>query len=165
MTNVIIWGSEGTLNTYYIPTAEGKRQKELNMKNRDFTSLCEYVKNADKNDPIWYAGYLWIDLTEKQIDKIIGIADSEKACFKRTIHSVLFDREVLVTPSGMELYGNHDKVFTKIKDVFEGCTEKIANELLFDLYNSNFITCGEYRFLYDWIESHTDCNGIVLKNW
>ena len=86
MTNVIIWVSEGTLNTYYIPTAEGKRQKEQNMRNRDFTSLCEYVKNADKNDPIWYAGYLWIDLTEKQIDKIVGIIKlGKKTIFSHTI--------------------------------------------------------------------------------
>lgn len=135
------------------------------MRNRDFNSLCEYVKNADKNDAIWYAGYLWIDLTEKQIDKIIRIVDSGSACFKRTIHSVILDRDVLVTPSGMELYGNHDKVFSNIKDVIDGCTEKVACELLFGLYNSNFITCGEYRFLYDWIEQHTDGNGVVLKNW
>lgn len=166
LTNVIIWVSEGTLNTYYIPTAEGKRQKEQNMRNRDFTSLCEYVKNADKNDPIWYAGYLWIDLTEKQIDKIVGIIKlGKKTIFSHTIGNAVFEREIIETPSGMKLYSNHKKVFDDVKELVDCCSEQGARAVILGLYNTNFITCGEYRVLFDWIEEHTDGNGRVSKNW
>lgn len=156
---------KGTLNTYYIPTAEGKRQKEQNMRNRDFNSLCEYVKNADKNDPIWYAGYLWIDLTEKQIDKIVDIIQVGKTSICRTVGNVAFERDVVETPSEMKLFSNHKKVFDDVKALVEGCTEQGAQVVILGLYNTNFITCGEYRVLYDWIEEHTDGNGCVSKNW
>ena len=135
------------------------------MRNRDFTYLCECVKNADKNDPIWYAGYLWIDLTEKQIDKIVDIIKVGKNSIRRTVGNVAFERDVVETPSGMKLFSNHKKVFDDVKALVEGCTEQGAQVVILGLYNTNFITCGEYRVLYDWIEEHTDGNGCVSKNW
>lgn len=165
LTNVIIWVSEGTLNTYYIPTAEGKRQKEHTMRNRDFTYLCERVRDAEENDPIWYAGYLWIDLTEKQIDKIVDIIKVGKNSIRRTVGNVVFEREVVETPSGMKLFSNHKKVFDDVKALVEGCTEQGAQVVILGLYNTNFITCGEYRVLYDYVEMHTDGNGCVSSNW
>lgn len=135
------------------------------MRNNDFKNLCDRVKYADKNDPIWYAGYLWIDLTEKQIDKVIAICNLCKVCYKKSIGNMLFERNVLETPSGMKLYGEHDKVFSDIKTLIEGCSNYRANEFILDLYNVNFITCGEYRVMCDWIERHTDCNGAIIQDW
>lgn len=135
------------------------------MRNRDFTYLCERVKDADKNDPIWYAGYLWIDLTEKQIDKIVDLIKVGKNSISRTVGNVVFERKVVETPSGMKLFSNHKKVFDDVKALVEGCTEQGAQVVILGLYNTNFITCGEYRVLYDYIEMHTDGNGCVSSNW
>lgn len=40
------------------------------MKRDLFKRFKETVKQADASDPIWYMGYLWLDLTEKQVDSI-----------------------------------------------------------------------------------------------
>lgn len=40
------------------------------MKRTVFTRFYEAVRTAGNNDPVWYAGYLWIDLTEKQSERI-----------------------------------------------------------------------------------------------
>lgn len=135
------------------------------MRNEQFKQFLETVKDADKYDPIWYAGYLWIDLTEKQIDKVISISSIGKVCYKKSIGNLLFARNVLETPSGMKLYGEHDKVFNDIKILIEGCSKNRANEFILDLYNVNFITCGEYRVMNEWIESHIDRHGAIIKGW
>lgn len=36
------------------------------MKRDLFKRFKETVKQADASDPIWYMGYLWLDLTDKQ---------------------------------------------------------------------------------------------------
>ena len=36
------------------------------MKRTLFKGLYEKVATAGKSDPVWWAGYLWIDMTEKQ---------------------------------------------------------------------------------------------------
>lgn len=36
------------------------------MKRDLFKRFKETVKQADASDPIWYMGYLWLDLTNKQ---------------------------------------------------------------------------------------------------
>lgn len=43
------------------------------MKRSDFGKFKEVIKNADNNDPIWWAGYLWLDLTENQYNKAYDI--------------------------------------------------------------------------------------------
>lgn len=40
------------------------------MKRADFNRFYEAVMTAEEKDPIWWAGYLWINLTEKQCDNI-----------------------------------------------------------------------------------------------
>ena len=37
------------------------------MKRDLFKRFKETVKQADANDPIWHMGYLWLDLTDKQV--------------------------------------------------------------------------------------------------
>ena len=36
------------------------------MRNTHFKAFKERVKDAYRDDPIWWAGYLWIDMTPKQ---------------------------------------------------------------------------------------------------
>ena len=38
------------------------------MKRDLFKRFKETVKQADANDPIWHMGYLWLDLTDKQVE-------------------------------------------------------------------------------------------------
>lgn len=43
------------------------------MKANQFKVFHEAVATANKNSDVWYAGYLWLDLTDKQADKISNI--------------------------------------------------------------------------------------------
>ena len=36
------------------------------MKRSEFTEMREIVRKADHNNFIWYAGQLWMDLTDRQ---------------------------------------------------------------------------------------------------
>lgn len=160
--------SEGTLNTYTFPGAQGIRAESENMDNRTFKQFCETVKEAIDNDPIWYAGYLWIDLTERQVNKVVELipyGNNKCKYITRTIANVIFQRDVITTPGGFKLYGDSKKVIEEIKNVVDGCESTQATRILFDLYNDDFITPGEYNSIYDWIEEHTDGNGAVLKEW
>lgn len=40
------------------------------MKRDLFKRFKETVKQADASDPIWYMGYLWLDLTDKQAETL-----------------------------------------------------------------------------------------------
>jgi len=46
------------------------------MKRSDFSKFKEVISNARNDDPIWWAGYLWINLTEKQSNEVIKILTS-----------------------------------------------------------------------------------------
>lgn len=46
------------------------------MKRVDFGKFKEVISTARNNDPIWWAGYLWINLTEKQSNEVIEILTS-----------------------------------------------------------------------------------------
>lgn len=119
------------------------------------------VRNAGEKDTIWYCGYLWLTLTDKQIDKIAEILDSASQCRKFIVENVALERKVIETPAGMKLYTNSDKMLHDIKELIEGCTSNFATRQIFDLYNADFITCAEHNRLYDWIVYHTDGNGCV----
>lgn len=40
------------------------------MKTAQFKNFYNAVMRADENHPVWWMGYLWLDLTEKQAKKI-----------------------------------------------------------------------------------------------
>ena len=40
------------------------------MTQQEFKSFSRTVTNAGANDPIWWAGYFWLDLTVRQVQKI-----------------------------------------------------------------------------------------------
>ena len=135
------------------------------MKNNEFKNFLETVKNADKNDPIWYAGFLWIYLTPAQVDRVgrelWGKPYCE--CYKRG--NAGFERESVKTPAGFEIFIGEKQVMENMKEMLNGCTNKKANQILFDFYNHHILTCGEYNKMVDWIETHTDGNGAVLREW
>lgn len=43
------------------------------MKKEQFKSFSEAVAKADSTSDIWYAGYLWIDLTDRQVKQISNV--------------------------------------------------------------------------------------------
>ena len=40
------------------------------MKKQEFTKFLEDIEQADDKNPIWYMGYLFLDLTPKQVTKL-----------------------------------------------------------------------------------------------
>lgn len=62
------------------------------MKRSDFARFKEIVSTCDNNDPIWHAGYLWIDLTVKQCNTIYDILVN-RGC-------EINDKGYVLTPSG-----------------------------------------------------------------
>lgn len=77
-------------------------RKDGNMKTETFNQFVEAVRNADANDPVFYAGYLWTSLTDKQCDA------TKDALFARLIEKGdckvrrLFDSRLKIdAPSGI----------------------------------------------------------------
>lgn len=63
------------------------------MKRADFGKFKEVISTARNNDPIWWAGYLWINLTEKQSNEVIEILTSRG--FRTSANEI-------VIPSGLK---------------------------------------------------------------
>lgn len=68
------------------------------MKNSTFKLFKETIAKADTTDPIWYCGYLWIDLTQKQAIEIVSIL--EKRHFPMRWNERMNWTEIVI-PSGM----------------------------------------------------------------
>lgn len=68
------------------------------MKTKDFNAFKEVISYADEKHPIWWAGYLWIDLTEKQGTKAYSILKERGFEQTATGHVML--------PSGMGIKPN-----------------------------------------------------------
>ena len=62
------------------------------MKCSEFARFKEIVITCDNTDPIWHAGYLWLELTRKQCDIIYDILVSRG--FK------INDKGYVLTPAG-----------------------------------------------------------------
>ena len=71
------------------------------MKNDYFKAFIEEVKNAETKDPIWYMGYLWIDLTKKQAYKTINVLMDRSDCKLVTLKN---GKQAIEIPSGMAIY-------------------------------------------------------------
>lgn len=69
------------------------------MINSRFKQFIDCVATCDDNDPFWWAGYLFIDLTEKQAKKTFAIC-SER--FGTTTDQK--GRIKVVLPSGLGIY-------------------------------------------------------------
>lgn len=66
------------------------------MKTNQFKLFHEEVIRANKESDVWYAGYLWIDLTERQA-KIISDTLWIKACIE-----VDLKNEWFIFPNGLK---------------------------------------------------------------
>ena len=63
------------------------------MRSDTFKKFKSVVASADSKDPIWWAGFYWVDLTKIQVNAVCEIL--VKRNFKRD------DRGFLVLPSGV----------------------------------------------------------------
>lgn len=63
------------------------------MTQKMFKAFKEVIETADTKDPIWWAGYHWIDLTPKQANTVCGILEGRG--FDRN------DKGYIVLPSGL----------------------------------------------------------------
>lgn len=50
------------------------------MKSMDFKRFKMSVESADVNDSIWYMGFLWLQLTRKQCNKIVDVLKNNNNC-------------------------------------------------------------------------------------
>lgn len=63
------------------------------MTREHYKNFKQTVSTANEHDPVWYAGYAWIDLTKKQADDIVELLK---------VHpSVVHTENGLMLPSGL----------------------------------------------------------------
>ena len=72
------------------------------MKNSKFKVMKDVLMTASVNDPVWYAGYLFNELTEKQMDSLITLFEnsdnsSVEMCTRNGYYGALL-------PSGIFIY-------------------------------------------------------------
>lgn len=66
------------------------------MTKGQFKSFREIVEMANERNDIWWAGYLWLDLTERQAEEMRKLLK---------VHpSIVKDGEKLMMPSGMYMH-------------------------------------------------------------
>ena len=65
------------------------------MKTGDFKRFIKQVQEANQYSPIWWAGFLWLDMTEKQSDEMIKLL--------RVHPSIERNTDSFKLPSGLEL--------------------------------------------------------------
>lgn len=71
------------------------------MKNAEYKAFRNTVATADEKNPIWWAGFLWIDLTKRQANDIITIL--ERLDFIKEV--TLFNgKQALEIPSGLAIW-------------------------------------------------------------
>ena len=70
------------------------------MTQQEFKSFSRTVTNAGANDPIWWAGYYWINLTVRQVQKIDVVLRSKG--FIDTVMDAR-GRQAHLLPSGLTL--------------------------------------------------------------
>lgn len=69
------------------------------MINSRFKHFIDCVATCGEDDPIWWSGYLFLDLTEKQIKKTFAICAER---FGTTTDKK--GRIMALTPSGIQIY-------------------------------------------------------------
>lgn len=76
------------------------------MKNDVYKRFKKGVIEADEKDPIWWLGYLWIDLTVRQAKEVIGLL-SEKPFIKEVV--TFNGHEAYEIPSGLQIWKEQGK--------------------------------------------------------
>ena len=72
------------------------------MTNRKFKTMKDVLTTAGSHDPVWWAGYLFLELTDKQIDILTdlfasGVNPAVKMCERNGRYGALL-------PSGLFLF-------------------------------------------------------------
>lgn len=80
------------------------------MKKKDFARFLEELEKADSKDPIWYCGYLFLDLTPKQVEKVQD-ALLPKLGFKYSPQTQHYE---IVLPNGLGLLLTTEQVLNYI---------------------------------------------------
>lgn len=70
------------------------------MKRNDFVRFKETLSTAGVEHPIWNMGFMWLDLTEKQLYEIVAICSQHPECRKEVVNG----RDCIVTPTGIAMY-------------------------------------------------------------
>lgn len=69
------------------------------MKINQFKEFNETIKTANEKDPVWYAGYLFLNLTDKQMKVTIESLKENPYC-----KLIITDcRKSIQTPSGLQI--------------------------------------------------------------
>ena len=76
------------------------------MKQSTFKNFIAAVKESKSNDPVWYAGYLWLNLTERQVKKTIDALIIRGDCPVEKRNG----KYCIVIPSGIALEINSNEV-------------------------------------------------------
>lgn len=74
------------------------------MKQEKYKLFKEAISTAGAKDPVWWAGYLWIDLTEKQGREVFKILGNRRDNVCKTIISLRNSRIEIEIPSGIRLF-------------------------------------------------------------
>ena len=70
------------------------------MKNEEYKRFKETVKEADEKNPIWWAGFLWINLTKRQARDIIEILKEQPFIKDVEVNGI----EAYEIPSGLAIH-------------------------------------------------------------
>lgn len=70
------------------------------MTQQQFKMFSKIIEGADVNDPIWWQGYYWIDLTPRQAGKVDMILRGKG--FVGTVTDIK-GRKAHILPSGLTL--------------------------------------------------------------
>ena len=80
------------------------------MKTKQFNTVAKYMLNADKDDAIWYCGFLLLQMTEKQLDKLYDLLKDRFPEEVKTYNNVTVKQITL--PSGIGINNPYE---TKVK--------------------------------------------------
>ena len=75
------------------------------MTNQEYKRFKECVVKAEEKDPIWWMGYLWINLTKRQAKDIIPVLES-KPYIKDTV--TINGQTAVEIPSGLAIWKNQE---------------------------------------------------------
>ena len=74
------------------------------MKQDRYKLFKEAISTAGAKDPVWWAGYLWLDLTKKQSHEVFNILGNRRDGVCKVIISLRNGRIEIEIPSGIRLY-------------------------------------------------------------
>lgn len=74
------------------------------MNNSNFKAFKECIRTAGECEAVWWAGYLWLDLTKKQFCEVYNILANRRDGVCKVIISIRNGRTEIEIPSGIRLF-------------------------------------------------------------